>query len=432
MGYISSPPRLSTLVVDADKDWQDKRIENLGSPDSGDDAKREDSPPADHHGRHESGGADEVALAADQVVSGRFPMTRMPDMAAGKVMLGQGAGSSPVETDLPEAEVGGKYGINVETLTGDKTLTPGTDEIYQYLDEGGANRIITLATVEASAGDRFVIRHNGAYDDMHYLEVKQGATSLDDIYAGAIKEFVFDGANWVSQRAGTGESDNKKYNVAIGRNAEGSGRGTAVGADARGSDSGVAVGQGATGINHGAAVGYGCQGASYGIAMGHWANNNVKKYSIALGYCSQCERYGETSINIDGDFNQKNIAVQGRWSGSTTNNTPKEIFCAGVSNKRFTIVAQSALAFRMIIVARDDVANEAAMYRVDDGLIKRDNAGNTALVSGTVIVVHEDDAGWDVTITADDANEALIITVTGDAVNPVQWAVVMDGVETHF
>lgn len=57
----------------------------------------------------------------------------------------------------PVLEVGGLYGLNVQTLGADKTLTPGTDEIYQYLDEGGANRIITLATVGATAGDRFVI-----------------------------------------------------------------------------------------------------------------------------------------------------------------------------------------------------------------------------------------------------------------------------------
>ena len=90
-------------------------------------------------------------------------------------------------------EVGGLYGINVETLAAGKTLTPNTDEIYQYLDEGNANRIITLDTASATLGDRFVIRHNGACDDIHYLQVKQAAIELDEIYAGAIKEFIFDG-----------------------------------------------------------------------------------------------------------------------------------------------------------------------------------------------------------------------------------------------
>jgi len=108
------------------------------------------------------------------------------------------------------------------------------------------------------------------------------------------------------------------------------------------------------------------------------------------------------------------------------------MFCGGRANERFTIRASSVLAFTMLITARDNVANEVARYSVSDGLIKRDSAGNTTLLAATVVTDYEDDAGWDVAVTADDTNEALIITVTGDGANPTQWAAVMDGVETHF
>jgi len=361
---------------------------------------------------------------------------------------------------LPEARlisVGGLYGINVETLTGDKTLTPGTDKIYQYLDEGGADRDITLDTASASAGDRFVIRHNGDYNDTHTLEVKQAATSLDYIYAGGVKEFVFDGTDWISRGVGTGEDDNKKYNVAIGRGARvynkgvavgyGAGgwsdgvgigeaaagytRGAALGDTAYGYNYGAAVGYSADGYNYGVGVGYQTEGRDYGIAIGAHASSNVKRYSIALGYYSKTERDGETSTNIDGLSTQKNNVVQGRWAGTTTDATPAEIFLRARAGKRFTIRAISALAFKMTIVARDNVANEVAMYTVV-GIIKRDGANNTVMSNCTVTTVFEDDATWDVAVTADDTNEALIITVTGDATNPVQWAVRMDGVETHF
>ncbi len=357
------------------------------------------------------------------------------------------------------ATVGGLYGINVQTLAAGKTLTPGTDEIYQYLDEGGANRIITLATVGATAGDRFVIRHNGAYNDTHYLQIKQGATELDRAYAGAIKEFVFNGTNWISGETGTGENDLKREQITIGykANAYSSGvaigyvanannrgvaigdesptaytRGVAVGRGAVGYSYGVGIGYGAAGNSYGVGVGYEADGSPYGVAVGYKADSDTERYSIALGYNSKCERAGETSVNIDGHLSQKNNAVQGRWSKTTSNNAPIEIHCAGYVTRRFTIRASSALAFRMTIVARDNVAGHVAMYTVDDGLIKRDGANNTVMVNCTVVTVHEDDAGWDVAVTADDGNEALIITVTGDAANPTQWAVVMDGVETHF
>lgn len=332
------------------------------------------------------------------------------------------------------AGVGGVYGINVEVLGAGKTLTPGTDEIYQYLDEGGANRIITLDTASATAGDRFVIRHNGVMGDAFYLQVNQAAVILDYIYAGAIKHFIFDGTNWVAGEIGSGENDTKRQNISIGMSADGANNGVAVGyyADAR--TSGVAVGYHADGLEYGVGVGYNADGRNYGTALGFETDTNGFKYSIALGYYSETERTGETSVNINGDdSDQENNVVQGRWEREIAGGAgATEIFCAGQANQRFLIRANSVLAFEMIIVARDNVANEVARYSVHDGLIKRDGANNTVMVNCTVVVDYEDDAGWDCAVTADDGNEALIITVTGDGANITQWAAVMNGVETHF
>jgi hypothetical protein len=55
----------------------------------------------DHAARHQSGGADELGLDASQINSGRFAMSRMPDMALNKVMLGQGGSNDPIEADFP-------------------------------------------------------------------------------------------------------------------------------------------------------------------------------------------------------------------------------------------------------------------------------------------------------------------------------------------
>ena len=97
----------------------------------------------------------------------------------------------------------------------------------------------------------------------------------------------------------------------------------------------------------------------------------------------------------------------------------------------FTIRASSHLAFRITVVARDNVANEGAMYTFE-GLIKRDASNNTVLSVVTKVVVFEDDAGWDCNVTADDTNESLKIEVTGDGSNITQWAAVLEGGETHL
>ena len=57
--------------------------------------------------------------------------------------------------------------------------------------------------------------------------------------------------------------------------------------------------------------------------------------------------------------------------------------------------------------------------------------GTCSLV-GTVSVVGtdvEDDAAYDVAITADNTNKALQINVTGKAAETIRWVALVDGVE---
>ena len=183
-----------------------------------------------------------------------------------------------------------RVGINVETLTSDKTLIPGIDAMYQYLSPGDGNRVIILDDSNAEAGDRFIIRHNGAYDSVYYLKVKQGDITLDYIYGGAIKEFIFNGTEWISAGRGSGENDNKKHNVAIGYSARGYSSGTAVGYGAYGDTYGAAVGHESYGYNYGAAVGYNAKGYRYGAALGYKAKG--LRYGVAVGYQAGYNIYG--------------------------------------------------------------------------------------------------------------------------------------------
>jgi hypothetical protein len=340
--------------------------------------------------------------------------------------------------------IGGLYGVNTETLTGNKTLTPGVDKIYQYLDEGDANRVITLETVGAIEGDQFLIRHNGIATDTHYLQVKQAAIILDQIYVGAIKHFIFDGTNWIPLTNATGENDNKKLNVIIGYFAQANSMGTAIGAITDAHNYGLALGYNAVGYTYGAAIGvsaqgetsgvsigYGTKGSSYSVAIGAFASRGTMQRCIALGYQSTCARYGELSWSIDGVSNQLNNIVIVGWTKTTVNNTPIVMLCAGQAAKYCTIRPSSALAFKITVTARDNVAGHVAMYTFE-GLIKRDAANNTILSVVNKTVIFEDDATWDANVTADDVNECLTITVTGDDTNPTQWAARLDGVETHF
>jgi len=345
--------------------------------------------------------------------------------------------------------------INVETLSADKTLVAGTDEMYQYLDHNYVNRIITLDTASAKVGDRFVIKNNGAYDNSSYLNIKQSTTVLDYVYARKISSFIFDGTNWIPEAVGTGVygfnertvslgySANGYYSgtaigygtsaysfgVALGFSAKGYNSGVGIGSSADGND-GVSVGGSSEGVSNGVAIGTYANGSYSNVAIGFYAKTNLKRYSVALGYRSQCSRYGETAVNIDGQSTYKNQAIQGRLTIQTTDATATELLAAGYAGQRFTIRASSHFAFKGIVIARNDVGNEGMSWKIE-GMIKQDGAGNTALVgTPTITEIAKDGVlAWSIAITADDVNEALIITATGEAAKTIRWAAVLEGVE---
>lgn len=325
--------------------------------------------------------------------------------------------------------VGGLYGINVETLSGAKTLIVGTDYIYQWLNGGGFTRVISLSKTGAVAGDRFVIKNNNTYSQSIALDIRDGVGGgqIDWISTMQYGEFIYDGTNWVASSA-----DSQPSNIGIGQGALAYTYGVAIGEASQGYSRGVAIGRSAVGSTYGVGIGYSANGNSYGVAVGASALTNGNYYSVALGYKSETERYGETSVNIDSESDQENNVIQIRWARELAGGAgATEIFCGGVANKRCTIRASSALSFELQVVARDNTANEVARYSFE-GLIKRDGANNTVLSWSIGGADYEDDASWDCVISADDVNEALKITVTGDGTNITQWAAVLDGVETHF
>jgi len=73
--------KLSELEIDADKDWAAKKIENLGAPDTGDDAPRDDtidSKITTHKGDASAHHA--KTTDAGEIISGTFDLARIPTM----------------------------------------------------------------------------------------------------------------------------------------------------------------------------------------------------------------------------------------------------------------------------------------------------------------------------------------------------------------
>lgn len=144
-------------------------------------------------------------------------------------------------------DIGGKYGINMETLTGAKMLTPNEDYVYQYLNPNDTNRVIMLDTANAKAGDRFVIKNNGDWNDISYLEVKVEDTTYDKIYTGIFKTWIFDGTEWLDAWTGTGYGDISDSREMY--------RGTGIGRNTQDKECGVAIGKNANAVLDAVAIG---------------------------------------------------------------------------------------------------------------------------------------------------------------------------------
>lgn len=173
-----------------------------------------------------------------------------------------------------------------------------------------------------------------------------------------------------------------------------------------------AVGGGTT--NVASAVGAAISGGGNNAASGSYS-------SVPGGLYGSASKYGQR-VQAAGRFAAAGDAQHGSYvlRNSTANNTPTELFLDG-SSARLTLASDTTYAFSILLVARrTDADGESAAYEFK-GCIDN-NAGTTALVgSVTKTVLAEDTAGWDADVTADNTNDALILTVTGENAKTIRW-----------
>ena len=115
----------------------------------------------------------------------------------------------------------------------------------------------------------------------------------------------------------------------------------------------------------------------------------------------------------------------------TTTATPTNLWLNG-SNARITISSGFTL-FATVNVAGIKSDGSSAAHYIRKVAIK--NVGGTTSLIGTVSTIGtdvEDNAGYDVTITADNTNDALDIKVTGATGETIRWTAHIQGVEIKY
>lgn len=161
--------------------------------------------------------------------------------------------------------------------------------------------------------------------------------------------------------------------------------------------------------------------ATNGTVVGGSTNTAAGNYSVVSGYNAYADKHGQYS-HASGALggagsSQVSTLIARRY---TTDATPSELFLDG-SSARCTIGTNRSWYFTVKVIARRyTVTGESAAYKFE-GVLDND-AGTTSLGSAvTKTVIHEDNASWDCDVTADDTNDALVITVTGEASKVIRW-----------
>ena len=115
----------------------------------------------------------------------------------------------------------------------------------------------------------------------------------------------------------------------------------------------------------------------------------------------------------------------------STNDTSEEMFLDG-SSARMVLSADSTWTFKGSVVARRASTQESASYEFSGTIHYNDENDVAELLSAvTPTVIDEDDATWALTVTADDTNNSLKLSVVGGASSgSINWVAYVQTVQT--
>lgn len=205
--------------------------------------------------------------------------------------------------------------------------------------------------------------------------------------------------------------------------------GIAIGSSASAADA-IAIGgsASASGSSGLALGGSATASGSASVAVGQSCNTNSLLRAVSLGWTN-------TSVyQCTLSFSAHNFAAAGdaafhlsQQVAETTTATSQELLFRATAAQRIGVAASTAMQFRCTVVARQ---RAGAAGTVDDsagwsfeGVVKRSAAG-TPVIVGQATTHTAADAGaatWTAVVSADAANNALVVTVTGEADKTIRW-----------
>jgi hypothetical protein len=234
--------------------------------------------------------------------------------------------------------------------------------------------------------------------------------SLSVSYASGANSFAAAIVNNTSSYGATGANS-----IAIGQLAKATAaRSVAIGANAQSSSTSIALNTGwnsmvttASGSNS-VAVGGNTSATSAGsFAFGQQSSSAIRgKYAYAAGqFAAQGDAQG-------GQFILRADTTDATATVLTTNNS------TAAADNQIVAASDTCITFDGTIVAMQNGAQAFASFRIEGLLV---NDGGTTTLANSATTVIDNQSSWVMAMTADNTNNALAITCTGEASHNIRW-----------
>ena len=358
----------------------------------------------------------------------------------GSTLLGSGdltvsglSGTGSVDNAALRADGTGGATLQTSALVIDDLLTASPNNTVNILclKPTGGTTNVGVAIVPKGSGPFCLSVSDGTTTGGN----ARGASSIDLSLARSAAAQVASGARAVL--AGCYSTASGNYSVALGdSNAATGDNTTAVGSSNTASSIGCAIGSYNTASGGSdTAVGRMNSATGSGCFSGGLSNISSGAYSVAVGAYSSATQTSQRAraavfFSVQGDSQEVGFLLRRK----TTDATPRTLSLSHVDATltRLTIAPGKAFLFDVRIIGIKSDGSAAAVYH---RRVAIKNVGGTTSLIGTVQTIGtdiEDNASTDVTITADNTNDALQVDVTGISGETWRWLAVVDGLELAY
>ena len=222
-------------------------------------------------------------------------------------------------------------------------------------------------------------------------------------------------------------SGSKSFAAGIGDNSTSYGASSnntvAIGGEAKansGYSTAIGYGSSATG-GYSLAMAGGTASGGFSLAIGQQCTASAEK-SIAIGWRMTSNIIGKFAVATNRFAgNGDNCSASYRLQAATTNATATVMTTnqsSASSNNQIVAASDTAISFLGTITAIQNGAQAYASWKIEGLLV---NDGGTTTLANSAITVIQNASNWGMALSADNTNNALAVTCTGEASHNIRW-----------